>query len=83
METANIFVQNPAFLDLYVFNSNAIILIGFTLLGFFVIQGGLLYAFAKYKSWWSLFFTNLVTAGFVWMTTIYFLYAPYILDFLF
>ncbi len=83
MQSLNIFLYNPAFWNLYIFDSKAILLIGFTLLPFLVVQIILLYVFIKRKSWWVLIFSNLLTGIFVWAATIYFLYAPMVLDYLF
>jgi len=75
--------QDASFWNQYFFDSNAILLVGFTVLAFLVLEIALIYAYTKKKSWWIIFASNLVTAGFVWLTTLYFLYPDLILSLVF
>lgn len=76
-------VQDATFWDHYFLDSNAILLVGFTLLVFLILQIALTYGYVKRKSWWIIFVANLVTAAFTWVTTLYFLYPDLILGLIF
>lgn len=75
--------QDASFWHQYFFNSQAILLVGFALLIFIILEITLVYAYTKKKSWWVIFVSNFVTAGFVWLTTLYFLYPDLILGLVF
>lgn len=83
MESLNLAALNASFLNQYVFDSKAIVLIGFTLMSFLILQGLFIYGLVKHKKWWMLILSNLITAAFTWATTIYLLYPQMVLNILF
>jgi hypothetical protein len=76
-------VDSPSFWNQYFFDSTAILFVGFVLLTFLVLEIALIYLYVKRKSWWIIFASNLVTAFFAWLTTLYFLYPDLILNLVF
>lgn len=70
--------QSDSFMQLYLGDSGAIFLVGMTVITFVVLQLLLISLAKRHKSLILILLSNIVTAGFAWVSTLYLLYPELI-----